>query len=173
MLEQKDIIKLLNPIKATLHIGYKAPHSDYESVLLDSGTVLQISPYCELGDDEYRFNCLEKDIPTFKVKYFPNSQYNDEYYEGFSLFILKLDLENKYEIIEKADLTKLDFTKNEDRAIFVRQVWASHKKIQLLPNDLQVEFKAIIKQYEDGEITSNEVFNYHLYAIENYYTKKT
>jgi hypothetical protein len=171
MIAQKDIFKLLKSVEASLNIGYKSAHSDSENIFLDAGEILQISPYYQFGDDDYRVRCLEKDISRFKEKYFPNQEDKDEFYAGFSLYIHEEQLKNNYEIIEKADLTKLDFSKNEDRVIFVNQVWISHKKIDLLPKDLQAEFKLILKKYENVEITSNEVFNIHLYLMEEYYTK--
>lgn len=169
MLAQKDLIIITEPVRARIHIGYRAPYSDYIDILLEAGTNLEVSPYCDLYVDDLEFRIFEDDIPNFKLKYLLNSEDKDQYYEGICFSISKENLENKYQIIKNSDLTKLDFTKPEDMAIFISQAWELYKKIDSFPHELKLEFLSIFQLHDEGFITKNEAFNQHFDVMENYF----
>lgn len=169
MLAQKDLIIITEPVKARIHISYRAPYSDYIDIILETGTNLEVSPYCDLSEDDLGFRCLEEDTLKFTIKYLLNSEYKDQYYNGIRFSISKENLENKYQIIKNSDLTELDFTKPEDRAIFISQAWELYKKVDSFPRKLKLEFLSIFQLHDDGFITKNEAFNQQHNVMENYF----
>ena len=169
MLAQKDVILLLQPVKAIINIGYNAPFSDSQNIVIEAGTYLEVSPYCDLSSDRLIFRCLDEDIPNLKLKYLLNSEEKDPYYNGIGFSILKDHLENRYQITRNSDHSKLDFSKCDDRHIFIGQVWELYNKFSLLPAQMQLDFKSVLKNYEDRFITSNEVVNELIYIMEEHY----
>jgi hypothetical protein len=169
MLAQKDVILITQPVNAHLNIGYNAPYSGSYNIIIETGTNLEVSPFCDLSSDRLIFRCLDEDIPKLKLKYLLNSDDKDPYYIGISFSILKQNLKDKYQITKNSDNTILDFTKPGDRYIFIRQVWELYSKFGLLPPQMQIDFKSVLQQYEDRFITSNEVINELIDVMEEHY----
>jgi len=187
MLNYKDIIKLINPVKAHLSIGTtrEARHfqdlpfsgedpdpSSYD-IVLEQGQVLQVCPFHPIMDEMYYFRCIPEDKEKFEKKYFCNKEYQDGYYSGFGLSILTTDLENNFEIIEKADLFNLNLCNNGDKFILIDQYIKNpqNENMNILTSELKMKFSETLKQYDEMLITSNEVFNCLLGILIEHYNK--
>ena len=154
-----DIIELTKPLNAILHIGYSDPVSDAKNIPLKAGTRLQVSPYSSL-ENEITFRAMSPFKEEILNEYIDISS---PHYQGFSLKIKATELSDSFTVVEKFDVANLDMKKAEDHPVFLHLFFENN-----VPSHLKIDESIIGKlnvqkeNYENGQITSNEVMNQSL-----------